>query len=154
MFRRLSIAVLITTICGLSCKDDNPLTAARDLTGQWVGNGPNGAFYQDNVANPNCRYEADLIINLTQNGNDLGGSFTLTVRKSEKLLSTSVSCAPVGSRVSRLLAGQVSGSSVSFHSTSSTEVSEFSGTFTSNIMSGDFEVGGFAPLIGTFRVTR
>lgn len=146
LFLPLVLAVPLLGSCG------SALDPARDLTGTWNGTGPNGAFYQDNVANPNCAYEGDLRIVLTQDGSSLAGSLRLTVRKSQKLLETSVSCVPEGTVVQQALFGQVGSSQLNF--TLIDGVTVFSGTFTSDIMSGDFVVNAPNGVIGTFSVVR
>lgn len=140
------LALLLLTSCG------SGLDAARDLTGTWTGEAPNGAIYQDNVANPNCSYEGDLRIVLTQDGSSLAGSLRLEVRKSEKLLQTSVSCVPVGTVSQQALFGEASSSQFNF--TLIDGVTVFAGTFTSNIMNGDFVVNAPGGVIGTFTVQR
>lgn len=135
----------------LSC--GSGLDPARDLTGTWLGTGPNGAFYQDNVANPNCRYEGDLRIVFTQDDEgSVAGSLRLTVRKAEKLLDTNLSCVAVGTVSQQALFGQVASSQVNF--TLIDGITVFSGTFTSSILSGDFVVNAAGGVIGTFRVVR
>lgn len=141
----LSAAFLLTA-CG------SGLDPARDVTGTWIGTGPNGAFYQDNVANPNCRYEADLRLVLTQDGASLAGSLRLTVREAEQLLSTTVSCVPVGTVSQQALFGEIGSSRLNF--TLIDGVTVFSGTFTSDLMSGDFVVNATNGVIGTFSVVR
>lgn len=143
----------IALLCTLGgCSDSAGLNAARDLTGTWLGTAPNGALYQDNVANPNCRYEADLRLTLVQDGASLTGSLNLTVRKSEKLLSTSLPCVAVGASSTQGLFGEVGSSRANF--TLVDGVTVFSGTFTSDILSGDFVVNASNGVIGTFSVRR
>jgi hypothetical protein len=145
----------IVVLCGISTAVwgcGNSLEPARDLTGTWLGIAPNGALYEDNVANPNCRYEADLRITLAQDGNSLAGSLQLTVRESEKLLSTSLPCVPVGTSSNQALFGEVGTSRVNF--TLIDGVTVFSGTFTSDILRGDFVTNVSNGVIGTFTVQR
>ena len=142
----LAVCAVVLSGCG------NALDPARDVTGTWLGTSPNGAVYQDNVANPNCRYEADLRLTLAQDGSSLAGSLQLTVRKSEKLLSTSLSCVPVGTTSNQALFGEIGSSRANF--TLIDGVTVFSGTFTSNIFSGDFVMNAANGVIGTFTVQR
>jgi len=145
----------IVVLCGISTAVwgcSSGLEPARDLTGTWLGMAPNGAIYADNVANPNCSYEADLRITLAQDGSSLAGSLQLTVRKSEKLLSTSLPCIPVGTSSNQALFGEVGSSRVNF--TLIDGVTVFSGTFTSDILSGDFVTNVSNGVIGTFTVQR
>lgn len=128
------------------------LDPARDVTGTWIGTGPNGAFYEDNVANPNCRYEADLRITLTQDSGSLAGSLQLTVRKAVKLLNTTLPCVPVGTVSNQALFGEIGSSRLNF--TLIDNVTVFSGTFTSDIIDGEFVTNAANGVIGTFTVTR
>lgn len=136
----------VLTACG------SGLDPARDLTGTWLGTAPNGAFYEDNVANPNCRYAADVRLVLVQDGAGLTGSLRLTVRESEKLLSTSVPCVPVGTQATQGLFGEVGGSRANW--TLIDGVTVFSGTFTSDILSGEFVTNAPSGVIGTFTLQR
>lgn len=142
----------IASLCTLGGCSDGGLSAARDLTGTWLGVAPSGALYEDNVANPNCRYEADLRVTLVQDGSSLAGSLNLTVRKSEKLLSTSVPCVAVGTSSTQGLFGEVGSSRANF--TLVDGVTVFSGTFTSDLLSGEFVVNAPNGVIGTFSVQR
>lgn len=151
MTRARRVAILASMVTALGgC--GNGLDPARDITGTWVGTGPNGAFYQDNVANPNCRYEADLRLTLVQDAGSLAGNLQLTVRESEKLLGTSLSCVPVGATSSQALFGEVGTSRANF--TLIDGVTVFSGTFTSDLLSGDFVTNVSNGVIGTFTVQR
>ena len=149
---RASLAVAALFAPPLLAACGSGLDPARDLTGTWIGTSPNGAIYQDNVANPNCRYEADLRLVLVQDGSSLTGSLRLTVRESEKLLSTSVPCIPVGTQSTQGLFGEVGSSRTNW--TLVDGVTVFSGTFTSDILSGDFVVNATNGVIGTFTVRR
>ncbi len=126
----ICLALFVLAACG------SGLDPARDITGTWEGTGPNGAFFSDNVANPNCAYEADVRIVFVQDGQDLTGSFTLTVRKSTKLLMTNVPCLSVGTVNSEALFGTVTGSGVAFE-TFNTRV-QFTGSFTTDILTASF----------------
>ncbi len=128
------------------------LDPARDLTGTWEGTGPNGARYADNVANPNCEYEADVRIVFVQDTTSLTGSFTLTVTKSTKLLSTSLPCVPVGSSNNEALFGGVNGSNVSFELFNSR--TPFVGTFTSDILTATFASTAPGGIAGSMTVQR
>ena len=105
---------LLAPAATLSSCSGTGLDAARDLTGTWEGNGPNGAIYADNVANPNCECEADVRIVFVQDGTSLTGSYTLTVTTSTELISTSLPCVPVGSSNNEALFGSVNSSNVNF----------------------------------------
>lgn len=154
MKRVSAVAVLWGVTIGLwACGGaGSSLEPARDLTGTWIGTAPNGAIYQDNVANPNCRYEADLRLTLVQDSSSLTGALNLTVRKSEKLLSTSLPCIPVGTTATQGLFGELGSSRANF--TLVDGVTVFSGTFTSDLFSGDFVTNATNGVIGTFSVRR
>lgn len=137
---------------GCGSDDGSAVGPALDLTGHWVGTAPNGALYEDNVANPNCRYEADLALDFVQSEGTVSGVLDLTVRKSEKLLSTSVPCVPVGTRSVQSLFGEVGSTQVNF--TLGDEVTVFSGTFTTDILGGEFVVNSVNGVIGTWTVNR
>lgn len=128
-------------------------TPARDLTGTWVGTTPNGALYQDNAANPNCTYEADLEVQFAQDGQTLTGTLTLTVRESNgPLANPSLPCVPVGTQSVQALTGEVGSTRANF--TLADGVTVFSGTFTTDLMSGDFVVNAINGVIGTFDIVR
>ena len=155
--RVLTLLLLVVTAGALgACLEEEPtggLTPARDLTGTWVGTGPNGAVYQDNVANPNCTYEADLVIEFVQDGSTVVGTLTLTVRESNgPLVEPSLPSAPVGSQAIQGLTGEVGSTQVNFDLSDGMTV--FSGTFTTDLLSGDWVVNGNPGLIGTFSVVR
>ena len=138
-----AIWLLATAATLASCS--NGLDAARDLTGTWDGTGPNGAFYADNVANPNCEYEADVHVVFVQDGTSLTGSFTMTVRSSTELIVTSLPCVTVGAESSEALFGSVNSSDVSFELFVSRI--DFDGSFTSDILAATFvstQPGGIA----------
>ncbi len=141
---------LLSVMVATSCSDG--LDPARDLSGLWLGTGPNGAFYQDNVANPNCEYEADVRITLIQDGSALTGSFNLTVRKSTKLLQTSLPCVPVGASSNQALFGSVNSSNVEFELVDM--ITSFRGTFTSDILSGTISSSSSTGIAGTLRANR
>jgi hypothetical protein len=144
------LTLLLSVLVVTSCSDG--LSAARDLSGLWLGTSPNGALYADNVANPNCEYEADVRITLIQDGTALTGSFNLTVRRSTKLLQTSLPCVPVGASSNQALFGSVSGSSVEFGLADL--ITSFSGTFTSDILSGDITSSSSTGIAGTLTANR
>ena len=151
---RLGVVFLSLSFLSAGCdlfEFDEIVESSRDLNGRWVGTGGNGAKYQDNVANPNCRYEADLVLDLVQNGDNLAGQLTLTVRKSEKLLQTSLPCVAVGSSATQALTGNASITNVDFTLADGTE---FDGTFTTDIMSGNFASAGPNGIAGTWVVLR
>lgn len=148
-FRTILLLATATTLA--SC-DGTGLDAARDLTGTWEGSGPTGASYTDNVANPNCAYEADIRIVFVQSGTSLTGSFTLTVTSSTKLLSTNLSCVPVGASNNEALFGSVNSSDVTFELFNTR--TEFDGTFTSDILDASFASTLPGGIAGTMRVTR
>ncbi|UCF41476.1 MAG: hypothetical protein JSW43_03855 [Gemmatimonadota bacterium] len=133
-----------------SCSDG--LDPARDLSGLWLGTGPNGMTYQDNVDNPNCVYEGDVRITLIQDGTALTGSFNLTVRESTKLLQTSLPCVPVGASSNQALFGSVNGTTVEFGLTDL--ITSFSGTFTSDILTGTISSSSSTGIRGTLRAVR
>jgi hypothetical protein len=141
----LFVVTLVT-----SCSDG--LNPARDISGLWLGTTPNGMFYQDNVANPNCEYEGDVRITLIQDGTALTGSFRLTVRSFTKLLPTSLDCVPVGASSNQALFGTVSSSSVEFELTDM--ITSFSGSFTSDLLSGNISSSSSTGIAGTLRAVR
>ena len=145
----LSLGSLILLVY---CSSEENLTSARDLTGKWEGAGPNGAFYEDNVENPNCAYEADLFVDFVHSGSSLTGTLTLTVRKSTHLLSSGPSCIPVGTSVTQGLTGEVGSSRLNIYL--SDGVTIFSGTYTSDIIEGEFVVNATNGVIGTFTLIR
>ena len=147
-----AIWVLATAALLASCSNGTGLDAARDLTGTWEGTGPNGASYTDNVANPNCAYEADIRIVFVQDGTSLTGSFNLTVTSSTKLISTSLPCVPVGAENSEALFGSVNSSDVTFETFVSRTA--FAGTFTTDILNATFESTLPNGIMGTMRITR
>lgn len=148
-----SARVLLSLLCVTavtSCSDG--LDPARDLSGLWLGTGPNGAFYHDNVANPNCEYEADVRITLIQDGTALTGSFNLTVRDTTKLTTSTVPCLPPGTSSTQALFGSVSSSTVEWGLADL--VHSFSGTFTSDILSGTLTANSSNGITGTVRAVR
>ncbi len=150
--RCIRAILLLATATTLASCDGTGLDAARDLTGTWEGSGPTGASYTDNVANPNCAYEADIRIVFVQSGTSLTGSFTLTVTSSTKLLSTNLSCVPVGASNNEALFGSVNSSDVTFELFNTR--TEFDGTFTSDILNATFTSTLPGGIMGTMRVTR
>jgi hypothetical protein len=148
-FRTILLLATATTLA--SCSGTG-LDAARDLTGTWEGSGPTGASYTDNVANPNCAYEADIRIVFVQDGTSLTGSFTLTVTSSTKLLSTNLSCVPVGASNNEALFGSVNSSNVTFELFNTR--TDFDGTFTTDILDASFASTLPGGIAGTMRVTR
>lgn len=136
-----------------SCAAEDVLSPARDLTGRWTGAAPNGAIYRDNVANPNCMYEANLVLDLVQTGGALSGTLQLTVRNVDgPLANPGLACVPVGTTSTQALTGEVGSTRSNF--TLSDGITVFSGTYTSDIFSGDFVVNDVNGVIGTFTVVR
>ena len=148
----LSLATPLAIATTVASCGGTGLDAARDLTGTWEGSGPNGAIYADNVANPNCGYEADIRIVFVQSETSLTGSFTLTVTKSTELISTSLPCVPVGASNNEALFGSVNSSAVTFELFNTRTA--FDGSFTSDILTANFastQPGGIA---GSMTVRR
>jgi len=145
----LSLATPLAIATTVASCGGTGLDAARDLTGTWEGSGPNGALYADNVANPNCEYEADIRIVFVQSGNSLTGSFTLTVRDATQLLS--LPCVPIGTSSNEALFGSVSSSDVNFELFNSR--TEFDGSFTSSILTATFD-SALPGIAGTMTVNR
>lgn len=148
----MRLALPTIAVAGLALACGSSLDPARDLTGTWLGTAPNGAFYEDNVANPNCRYAADVRLVLVQDGASLTGSLRLTVRESTKLLNTSLACVPVGAQSTQGLFGEVGSSRANW--TLVDGVTVFSGTFTSDLMNGEFVTNAPNGVIGTFTLRR
>ena len=73
-------------------KLNTTISPARDLTGSWSGL----VVFQDNAANPNCKYEGKFDLTLQQSENTVQGAYLITVTKSEKLLKTSLPCLQTG----------------------------------------------------------
>ncbi len=144
--------ILLFTITTTLASCTTGLDAARDLTGTWEGNGPNGASYSDNVANPNCAYEADIRIVFVQSGTSLTGSFTLTVMSSTELIATSLPCVPVGTSSNEALFGSVNSSDVTFELFNSR--TDFTGTFTSDILNASFTSTQPGGIEGSMTVQR
>jgi hypothetical protein len=145
-----ALAVLLCVTAVTSCSDG--LNPARDLTGTWIGTAPNGAFYTDNAANPNCAYEADVQITFAQDGSSLAGSFNLTVRSSEQLLGGTLQCVPIGASTSMAFFGGVSSSAVDFELIDG--ATSFSGTFTSDILTGDITSTAPSGIMGELTAIR
>lgn len=150
MRRIAAVLPAVLAVSGFAC--GSGLDPARDVTGTWLGNAPNGAFYADDVANPNCEYEADVRLVLVQDGADLTGSFLLTVRKATKLLSTTLPCVAVGTSNSEALFGSVSSSSVEWELFTSRI--QFTGSFTSDILTASFASTGANGIAGELTVVR
>lgn len=145
------------------------LSPARNLEGRWVGNGPQGAFYKDNVANPACAYEADIVLDIeNQTGNDIAGFISFRVRKSNQILRR-IPCIPEGVMAINQapIKGTISSTYVSFEnpglpgSFSPISFTTAKGTFTSDLMSGTFERspnssggGDLTGIIGKWSVSR
>ncbi len=106
------------------------ITPARDLTGTWQGR----ATWHDNVANPACSYEGMFSLALTQNNNQLEGTFQTTITKADNLLQ-SVPCSQLGAYPESALAGTASSATAQF----SVGTIDFSATFTTDLMEGTFE---------------
>ncbi len=107
------------------------ITPARDLTGSWSGS----TAYQDNAANPNCKYEGKFDLNLQQQGNALQGVYQLTITKATKLLTTSLPCSQLGAYPPQQITGTVSTSIVQFTEGYAT----FIGVFTTDMINLNFE---------------
>lgn len=108
------------------------ISPARDLTGTWAGS----AIYQDNAVNPNCKYEGGFVFNFQQQGNNIQGTYSLTITKSNQLLDTGLPCSPPGQYPAAAIIGTVSSSRIDFTDTSN---DIFSGTFTTDLMTLNFE---------------
>ena len=107
------------------------ITPAKDVTGRWSGN----AFFKDNVANPQCSYEGVFNLDLQQNGNNLVGTYQMTIKKSTQLLDTGLPCVQPGQFPMAQITGSVSTSRIEF----TDNFADFTGSFTSDLMSLDFE---------------
>lgn len=117
-----------------------PISPARNLSGTWAGVAPQGAIYRDNVANPACEYEANLTFSLTHTGNNINGTVKFAMRKAKNFIS-SVPCLPL-SEFTLPIAGAVAGATITFSHPGilgSFSPTNFTGTFTTDIMSGTFE---------------
>lgn len=139
-------------IINVHCSSNENLTSARNLSGTWEGTAPNGAFYEDNVENPNCAYEADLFAEFVHSGSDLSGTLTLKVREANRLLSSGPSCTPVGTSITQALTGEVGSSRLNIYLADGVTI--FSGTYTSDIIDGEFVVNATNGVIGTFTMRR
>lgn len=154
---------------GISKQLTTKLSPARNLVGKWVGSGSQGAFYQDNVANPACSYEADIVLEINdQTGNDITGFISLRVRKNSRILAK-IPCIPEGVMAVNQapIKGTISSTYVSFEnpgllgSFSPLSFTTAKGTFTNDLMSGTFERtpnssggGDLTGMIGKWSVSR
>ena len=133
-----------------------------------MGSGSNGAFYQDNVANPACSYEADIVLDITnQTGNDITGLISFRVRENRQILR-GIPCIPEGSMALNQapIHGTLSSTYVSFENPglrgtfSPIAFTTAKGTFTTDLMSGTFERspypsgGDLTGIIGKWTVSR
>ena len=107
------------------------ISPATDLTGRWIGK----ALVKDNADNPNCEYEWELDLNLTQQGNNIQGTYAITIKKATHLLSIPLPCLPLGQYPDKPITGSVSSSSIGF----TDNFTQFSGSFTSDLMTLNFE---------------
>ncbi len=148
--------VLIAGFAGCTSQTNDPLGVlgtAADLSGRWLGVDPNGAVYWDDEATPNCSYEADIELELVQRGDSLGGTITLTIRDySGPMTAPSTPCTDVGTVTAGSLTGMRSGIHLTF--TLEDGVTVFSGTCTSDILSGELVVNSPGGVKGTWTVVR
>jgi hypothetical protein len=104
-----------------------------NLTGRWVGTGADGVFI---TTNPSCFDEFDLVMDLTQTGSTLTGSYGGNRRRVGP--NPPAGCPPVGTPTDPvMLTGTVGQGTLSFQ-LAVTPPATFTGTFTGNRMSGTF----------------
>ena len=107
------------------------ISPAADLTGIWSGT----ALFKDNVGNPQCSYEGNFNLNIRQNGNNIQGTYQMTITKANKLLNSGFSCVSLGQFPATVITGTLSSSRIEFTDNFAT----FTGSFTSDLMNLDFE---------------
>jgi hypothetical protein len=124
-----------------------------DLSGLWTGVTPDGAFYQDDSERPNCSYEADIELRLEQDGDNLSGTITLTIRDYIGPMRTSwVPCTAVGTVTTQVLTGTRTATQATF--TLEDGITLLSGTCENDRISGDLIVNSSSGLRGNWRVIR
>ena len=105
-----TLIILLTCIVFLSaCTSAKPeitstVSSARDIDGDWVGS---VTFTE---RSPNCVYRGDFELALQQNGNNVQGGFTVTVKSIEK---QGPNCLRTGTSLRYGVGGTVSSSSIS-----------------------------------------
>ncbi len=129
----LFILILLVSGCTQQSGQEDLTTTispARDLTGTWQ----TSAEWQNNVANPACSYEGDIVFNFQQTNNQLAGNWQATITNINQLIAA-VPCGALGPQQLMALQGTVSSSSFQF--TSGTI--EFNSTYTTDLIKGTFE---------------
>ncbi len=141
------------------------VTPARDLAGRWSGVSPQGATYRQAAI---CEYGADLSLTLQQNGEAITGTLRFTTRSARDLDANDFTpCPPTGYLAGDIaVRGTVGGASVAFETVrlpgDPALPLRFTGTFTSDIMSGTFgrqpyassALGEMTRVDGTWIVSR
>jgi fibronectin type III domain protein len=127
---------------------------SSSLTGQWLGLAPDGI----SVPNAECETALDVQMNMTQSGNAVTGTADFRVRTVR-----ASTCSRVGDTFQTVLAGTVSGASVTLRAVlpQSEGFIDFTGTAASSRMSGAVTItkisgggGGVDISNGTFAVNR
>lgn len=132
-------------------KSGTSVSPTSGLTGKWSGT----AKWKDNVPNPACSYNANVELNLRQNGSNLNGTWKFTSVNSTRLLK-SVPCLPWEGTV-LTIKGTVSGNLVNFSAGAGDPAEiKFRAQNISGLLQGDFEscpgqcLGGRIGIKGTF----
>lgn len=150
----LTFAIAVA-IVGCSSETYDPLgvfTSDNDLSGLWIGIAPNGATYWDDAADPNCNYEANLVLELQQTGVELSGTLQITIRDySGPMNVPPTPCTDVGTVTTQSLSGTRTATQLNF--TLEDGATEFSATCAPDVLSGAFAAAGGGPS-GTWKVVR
>jgi hypothetical protein len=124
---------------------DTTITPARDLTGAWRG-GVNMIDFSDE---PLCQWAGSITLNLVQNGNNIQGNANVNFDAPVALKPTA-RCGLAPIQINNVV-GSVSASAIRLEGGGAV----FTGSFTSDLMSGTFVAGDRdAGVRGCFQVSR
>ena len=140
-------------------------TLPPTLTGSWAGTAPDGLILTTNIE---CELEHDLVLDLTQAGASLGGTWRTVLRRPNPNPPSGSLCTnPVGNVVGPLpISGTVGAGSVSFTLMIPPPPNpqpgdllvpltvNFTGSFTATRISGTFACVANCPQTGTWAVNR
>ncbi len=124
---------------------ETTITPARDLTGAWRG-GINMIDFSDD---PLCQWAGSITLNLAQNGNDIAGNANV-IFDAPVALKPTARCGLAPIQINNVR-GSVSASSIRLEGGGAV----FTGSFTTDLMSGTFVAGDRdAGVRGCFQVSR
>jgi hypothetical protein len=157
--KRFAPALALTVaaaLAGCTSETNDPLGvlgAVEDISGHWLGVAPDGALYQDDTAQPNCSYEADMELVLVQDGDSLSGTILLTIRDYlGPMTEPSVPCTAVGTVTTQNLTGTRTATQATLSLDDGVTV--LSATCSDDRLSGELSVNSDSAMRGTWRVTK